>query len=46
MEKPDTVIIKDKKKTKIMAKQDLTEQKLGERMLIEDFEKDNIEFLD
>jgi len=46
MEKSDTFIIEDKKKTKIMAKQDLIKQELGEKMLIEAFGKDNIEFLD
>jgi len=46
MEKSDTFIIEDKKKTKIKAKQDLIKQQLGEKMLIEAFGKDNIEFLD
>ncbi|MCB2293648.1 hypothetical protein LGK95_08940 [Clostridium algoriphilum] len=46
MKKLDTFIIEDKKKTKIVAKKDLIKQQLGEKMLIESFAKDNIEFLD
>ena len=46
MEKSDEFIIEDKKKTKMMAKQDLIKLQLGEKVLIEAFGKDSIEFLD
>ncbi|GEM_PF-2988974 len=46
MEKLDTSIKENKKKTIIITKQDLIKQQLGEKMLIEDFGKDNSEFLD
>jgi len=46
MEKSDTSIIEDKKKVIIITKQDLIEQQLGNQMLIEDFGKDNIVFLE
>ena len=43
MEKSDDFIIEDKKKTKIISKQDLIKLQLAEKMLIEDcFGKDNI----
>ena len=45
MEKLDEFIIEDKKKTKMMSKQDLIKLQLAEKMLIEGFGKDNI-FLD
>lgn len=46
MEESDTFEMDDKKETKIIPKQDLIKQELGEKMLIESFGKDNIEFLD
>lgn len=46
MEESDTFVMDDKKETKIIPKQDLIKQELGEKMLIESFGKDNIEFLD
>ncbi|MCB2296042.1 hypothetical protein LGK95_21570 [Clostridium algoriphilum] len=42
MEKSDDFIVEDKKKTKMISKQNLIKLQLAEKMLIEGFAKDNI----